>query len=277
MRAPFFAVPTFVGTFLVACSSDDTTPSPVAVDSGTPETSVTPEAGLSDAAVEDTGTSSGNKLVSGDGFAIAYSDNTTVDARPSVKVTFDASGFLTGYETKNVDERPLIGGATNDGAKTNGVAAVGRWIGGPTAGTFYGAQGKTYASADDGFHWAVGKLAPDNAVPTGSAVYELDLSDNATMTGLAAPGHVTTFTITFSASADGGAPTSNATLTHDLNGGGTVSAAGYVTAGGAGFSPQVRADGGGLVYAGLFVGTNAERIVLATATPIRAALTLKKK
>lgn len=274
MRSLLFLAP-FV---LLACSSDDNNNTPTTVpDSGTPTSdSGTPtDSGTPPDAGSDTGTNTGPKLVTGDGYAVVYTDNSTYDARPSVTGTFDANGFMTGYATKNPDEAPLIGAATNDGAKTDGVAAVGRWIGGPLAGKFYSDSGKTYA-ADDAFHWAIAKASPEATVPAVGTSYELDLADPATQQGQSAAGHVTAFTMSFAAGS-GTDITINATLTHDVNGGGTVTKASAFIAPATGFPAQLRSNDGELVYAGLFGGASAERVVVAISKPVHAALSLKKK
>ena len=101
-------------------------------------------------------------------------------------------------------------------------------------------------------------------------------ADPATQEGQSTAGHVTAFTMSFAAGS-GSDLTINATLTHDVNGGGTVTKASSFVAPATGFPAQLRSNDGDLVYAGLFGGASAERVVVAISKPVHAALSLKKK
>lgn len=273
MKNWLFLAPLVLPVAWLACASDDAasggSPASDAGPSATTTPTTSPTA-TAEAGAADTGAPVLQNLVSGE-YAIAYVDNTTIDARPKAEAVFDANGGLTSYKSSE-DERPEIGAATNDGVKSDGVIAVGRWIGGPTAGKFYADPPRTYDAVSDGFHWALGKLAPADATPKASVVYELDFADPVSNAGITAPGTVTEFTLTFTAAEDGGAPTGTVSVASSIKA--TTSGTAQLFTGG--LAPQVRGNGA-VVFAGLFVGPTADRMIVAIANPFHAAVALKKK
>jgi hypothetical protein len=72
------------------------------------------------------------------------------------------------------------GAATLRSADTDGVAAWGTWIGGPTTGVYYAqTNGLTFPPPGGGFHYAIGKTAA--TLPTGTVTYALSGASQPTL------------------------------------------------------------------------------------------------
>ncbi len=162
------------GSWGVACSdSEDSGPSS---DAGPLNDALVadPDASAEEAAVL-TYDATVPKLESGEGFGLVYSadQNIGIDGRPNVAGTFDSKGLFIGYNA-SANENLQIASATQAGAGTDGNMSWGAWAGGPTSGVFYTGRPKGDFTFEQGFHYAVGKIAPKANIPvTGTANYIL--------------------------------------------------------------------------------------------------------
>ncbi len=138
------------------------------------------------------------KLETGSGFALVYSadQNVGIDGRPNASATFDAKGFLIGYNASD-NERLDLASATQNGAGTDGTMSWGAWTGGPTSGVFYSGHPKGDFTFVQGFHYAIGKATFKTNVPTtGTANYVLSGASLAASSNTADVGSVSAVSVT---------------------------------------------------------------------------------
>jgi hypothetical protein len=183
---------------VVACSSDDASPSTtVAGSDGGTDAPLASDAATDSAQADapaDAPAESSTTTIGPGPYTIVYAGSVVgVDMRPIAagKATFDGAK-LSGYES-SMDERPTVG--TNTVADVTGTSlfAMGRWAGGTTGGKFYmsGTGGLIDLPANGGFQYVIG--IPADPIPsTGATPYTTLAKTTATISdGSFAPGTVT--------------------------------------------------------------------------------------